>query len=99
MDIPYEHIKIMPVRAGSFFPTMLHALHIEHLVEDVSAEPLDCILIYPLKQTIIFSLLGNTLSHPNFVEHLNQHANQVLRKDRYLPTLQNTISKYRYKSS
>ena len=78
----------MLVHVGSFFPTILHALRTEHLVEDVSAKPLDYILIYSLRQTITFSFLGNKFSHPIFVEKLNLHASQVLQKDRCLPTLQ-----------
>jgi len=85
----------MPVHVGSFFPTISHALHIKHPVEDVLAKPLDCILQWSPRQTIIFFLLGNNLSHPIFVEHINQHANRVLQKDICVPTLQNTVNKYR----
>jgi hypothetical protein len=55
MYIPYVHTETTPVHVGSFFPTIMHALRIKHLEEDVSAEPLDCIPIYLLKPTIIFS--------------------------------------------
>lgn len=88
----------MLVHVGSFFPTILHALHIKHLVEDVAAEPLNCILIYSPRQTIIFSFWGNKISRPISVVNLNQHANQVLRKDRCEPTLQNMASKYIFSS-
>jgi hypothetical protein len=45
----------MLVHVGSFFLTILPALRIKHLMEEVSEELLDYILIYSPRQTVIFS--------------------------------------------
>ena len=91
-QVPYEHIETRQAHVGSFYPAILHALHIKHLVEDVSTKPLDYILRCSPKQTIISSLSRNKLSHPISVEHSDLHTNQVLPRDIFEPTMHKMTS-------
>ena len=85
--VPYEHKETRQAHVGSFYPTIVHALHIKLLEEDVSTKPLGYIQRYSLKQTTTSSLLRNMLSHPIALEHLNLHTNQVLPRDIFAPTM------------
>lgn len=87
IELPCERIETKQAHVDSFCPAKLHALHIKHWLEDVSAKPPDYNPRYSLKQTITSFLSRSKFAPPISAEHLNLHATQVLLIDRYLTAM------------